>query len=264
MKRSKISTTTSYLSPVRPIEKYGGFSAQADADPRFPGFKFSPADEELITYYLRKKLAIRVSRSSLKSKSAATSPGTCPTIDSQDSPVVCQVRRNTEFRSGDGMSRASMSQGPPLIAGRENRSASEGDVEILANVGDAIVTATSNNGSYSINSMWESNQKLMNDAVMTEPSTHPKDKEDTSYYNDVDDYLAYFLNDDRSVIKESAEDDVVRVMAFSFGADYPFAREAKYGNLINHLKQQLRHCRSDATRNDTVVSLTEHAIEAES
>ncbi|KAI4386130.1 hypothetical protein MLD38_004090 [Melastoma candidum] len=92
--------------------------------------------------------------------------------------------------------------GPAIDRWQGNYGASEGDEEIQGNLGDAFVTTTSSYGSYSINSVRESNQKLMNDAVMTESSTHLK--EDTGYYKDVDDYLANFLNDDPALLDETA------------------------------------------------------------
>lgn len=96
----------------------------------------------------------------------------------QDSPIVCRLRRNTEFRSGDGTNWASSSQGPQSITGEENHAASVGDTEIPTNIGEEFMRrTTSSYGSYSaeqIESTSESNQKSMHEAAVTESLTQPK------------------------------------------------------------------------------------------
>ncbi|KAI4340469.1 hypothetical protein MLD38_025300 [Melastoma candidum] len=259
------------------------------ATSRFPGFKFSPTDEELITYYLRKKhegcdksveviAEVEICRYEpwdLPGKSVIPSDnewfffsargrkypngkqsrratelgywkatgkernvkvghhviGTkrtlvfhkgrapkgertewimhefCMTGKSQDSPIICRLRKNIEFRSGEGMN-ASSSKGPQLIAGEENHMASEGDTEIPSYVGDEFVRrTTSSYGSYSadqIESTSESNQRLTNEATVTESSTRPKDKDTDDDGDDVEDYFADILKDDIIKLDETS------------------------------------------------------------
>ncbi|GMJ10680.1 hypothetical protein HRI_004737100 [Hibiscus trionum] len=239
-----------------------------EASSMFPGFRFSPTDVELISYYLKKKLhgydkcvevipEIEICRyepwdlpakSIIKSdnewfffcargrkypngsqskrateqgywkatgkernvKSGSNVVGTkrtlvfhtgrapkgertewimheyCMNGNSQDSLVVCRLKKNGEFHLNNNSNR-----GPRNRIHRDVTSdagLSEGDkaVEFYSK------KATSSNDSHSIeqiDSASESEQKLLNEVGPTESSTHKKDSDD-------EDYFAEILKDD--------------------------------------------------------------------
>ncbi|KAJ1395523.1 NAC domain [Sesbania bispinosa] len=259
------------------------------ASSMFPGFRFCPTDEELISYYLRKKLdgheeSVQVisevelckyepwdlpAKSFIQSdnewfffsprgrkypngsqskratecgywkatgkernvKSGSNIIGTkrtlvfhlgrapkgertewimheyCINDKSQDSLVVCRLKRNTEFRLHDASNRASSSQMHPVNShesdcaisgggGIDQRGGCEQDKEI----GCCSKRSSSSYGSPSmeqIDSVSESNQRPANDAAQTESSDHLKEVDEEDCYAEI-------LKDDIIKLDESS------------------------------------------------------------
>ncbi|OWM69025.1 hypothetical protein CDL15_Pgr025212 [Punica granatum] len=260
------------------------------ASSSFPGFRFSPTDEELISYYLRKKMEgceksveviseIEICRHEpwdLPGKSVIQSPnewfffsargrkypngsqsrratelgywkatgkernvksgnnviGTKRTLvfhlgrapkgertewimheycthgKSQDAPVVCRLRRNTEFRLNDASNRGSATQRQATDMGNPDHLGSEGVTDQMGiSEGDKTLTGpqarwtSSSYDSHSVeqlDSTSESREKLLNEGAQAASSSHKKDSdEDEDFYADI-------LKDDIIKLDESA------------------------------------------------------------
>ncbi|XP_010031542.2 NAC domain-containing protein 60 isoform X1 [Eucalyptus grandis] len=268
------------------------------ASSMFPGFRFSPTDEELISYYLRKKLdgceerveviaEVEICRhepwdlpakSIIKSdnewfffsargrkypngtqsrratelgywkatgkernvKAGSRVIGTKRTLvfhlgrapkgertewimheycmdgKSQDSPVICRLRRNTEFRINEGTDQASPSQRELSSVDDRNNVTSKGGIEgiTLSEAGEGFARrCPSSYDSHSVeqtDSASESNQNLLNEGTMTESSIHQKDDTelpDVKFQDpedDEEDFFADILKDDIIKLDESA------------------------------------------------------------
>ncbi|XVF69234.1 hypothetical protein PTKIN_Ptkin11bG0064600 [Pterospermum kingtungense] len=259
-----------------------------EASSMFPGFRFSPTDAELISYYLKKKLdgyekcveiisEIEICRyepwdlpakSIIKSenewfffcargrkypngsqnrratergywkatgkernvKSGSSVIGTkrtlvfhtgrapkgertewimheyCMNGKSQDSLVVCRLRKNNEFRLNNTSNRAPCNQQQLSTMDDSNHANSDGGTDQTGmSEGDKAIDfyskkATSSYDSHSteqIDSASESEQKLSNDVGPTESSTPQKDSDDV-------DYFAEILKDDIIKLDESS------------------------------------------------------------
>ncbi|XP_052874579.1 NAC domain-containing protein 89-like [Gossypium arboreum] len=251
------------------------------ASSMFPGFRFSPTDVELISYYLKKKLdgydkcvevipEIEICRyepwdlpakSIIKSdnewfffcargrkypngsqsrrateqgywkatgkernvKSGSNVIGTKRTLvfhtgrapkgertewimheycmkgKSQDSLVVCRLRKNSEFRLNNNSNRVARNHRELSIVHDSNHATSDGGTDLTGiSEGDKAIEfyskkATSSNDSHSIeqiDSASESEQKLSNEVAPTESSTLKKDSDDE------EDFFAEILKDD--------------------------------------------------------------------
>ncbi|KAK4286314.1 hypothetical protein QN277_002885 [Acacia crassicarpa] len=247
------------------------------ASSMFPGFRFCPTDEELISYYLRKKLdgheeSVQViseveicrhepwdlpAKSSIQSdtewfffsprgrkypngsqskratecgywkatgkernvKSGSDVIGTkrtlvfhmgrapkgertewimheyCINDKSQDSLVVCRLKRNTEFRHNDASNRASSSQQQAVNSHESNCAVSEAEIdERGVSERDKGVGCSSKRSSCSydspsveqIDSACESNQRTVNyDAAVAESSSHQKEVDEEDCYAEI-------------------------------------------------------------------------------
>ncbi|KAH7541777.1 NAC domain-containing protein 40 [Ziziphus jujuba] len=266
----------------------GGGSASGEpqisivAPTMFPGFRFSPTDEELISYYLKKKIegdhkCVEViseieiwkhepwdlpAKSVIRSenewfffsprgrkypngsqsrratelgywkatgkernvKSGSNFIGTkrtlvfhigrapkgertewimheyCMNEKSQDSMVICRLRKNSEFRQNDTTNLASSSQ--QQLSPRQNSNCAVSGVGIEQGdktVEDHSKKCSSSYDSYSIeqiDSASESNQKCTTEVTQPESSGHQKDYEE--------DFYADILNDDIIKLDESS------------------------------------------------------------
>lgn len=102
--------------------------------------------------------------------------------ESQDSLVVCRVRKNIEFRLNDSSNRASLNQGHLLTAHNSGNAVSEGDIDQMAvseagKAAECSKKCSSSNDSYSIeqfDSASESEQKLSNEVTLAESSSQQK------------------------------------------------------------------------------------------
>ncbi|KAK7324846.1 hypothetical protein VNO77_28724 [Canavalia gladiata] len=258
------------------------------ASSMFPGFRFCPTDEELISYYLRKKLdgheeSVQVisevelckyepwdlpAKSFIQSdnewfffsprgrkypngsqskratdcgywkatgkernvKSGSNVIGTkrtlvfhlgrapkgertewimheyCINDKSQDSLVICRLKRNTEFRLNDAPNRASSSHRHPVTSHESDCGISEGGIDQRGvceqdkEVGCSSKRSSSSYGSPSmeqIDSMSESNQRPTNEATFTESSGQPKEVDEEDCYAEI-------LKDDIIKLDESS------------------------------------------------------------
>lgn len=247
------------------------------ASSMFPGFRFCPTDEELISYYLRKKLggheeSVQViseveicryepwdlpAKSFIQSenewfffsprgrkypngsqskratecgywkatgkernvKSGSNVIGTkrtlvfhmgrapkgertewimheyCVDDKSQDSLVVCRLKRNTQFRQNDASNRASSSQERAVNSHESNCAISEAEIDQRGvSEQDKGVGCSSKRSSCSydspsveqIDSASESNQRTANyDAAVTESSSHQKEVDEEDCYAEI-------------------------------------------------------------------------------
>ncbi|KAF7823205.1 NAC domain-containing protein 40 [Senna tora] len=259
------------------------------ASSMFPGFRFCPTDEELISYYLRKKLdgheeSVQVisevelcrfepwdlpAKSFIQSdnewfffsprgrkypngsqskratecgywkatgkernvKSGSNVIGTkrtlvfhlgrapkgertewimheyCINDKSQDSLVVCRLKRNTEFRLNDASNRASSSQVVAVNSHESNCAVSEAEIDqrALSEQDKGVAGCSSKRSSCSygspsveqIDSASESNQRPANDAALTETSSHQKEADEEDCYAEI-------LKDDIIKLDESS------------------------------------------------------------
>lgn len=131
----------------------------------------------------------------------------CINDKSQDSLVVCRLKRNTDFRSGDASNRASSSQMHLPVnshesdcaisgGGIDQRGVSQQDKE----VGYCSKPSSSSYGSLSaeqIDSVSESNQRPANDATLTESSGQLKEVNEEDCYAEI-------LKDDIIKLDESS------------------------------------------------------------
>ncbi|KAF1859439.1 hypothetical protein Lal_00010023 [Lupinus albus] len=111
----------------------------------------------------------------------------CITDKTQESLVVCRLKRNTEFRSSDSQNRASSSQ-MHLVNSHESDGVLQEDKE------------GSSYGSLSteqIDSVSESNQRLANETTLTESSGHAKEVNEEDCYAEI-------LKDDIIKLDESS------------------------------------------------------------
>ncbi|XVF05107.1 hypothetical protein REPUB_Repub05bG0143100 [Reevesia pubescens] len=278
-----------------------------EASSMFPGFRFSPTDVELISYYLKKKLdgyekcvevipEIEICRhepwdlpakSIIKSenewfffccrgrkypngsqsrrateqgywkatgkernvKSGSNVIGTkrtlvfhtgrapkgertewimheyCMNGKSQDSLVVCRLRKNSEFRLNNTSNQAPRNQRQLTIMHDSNHATSDGGTDQTGmSEGDKAVEYCSKKASSSydshsielIDSASESEQKLSNDVGPTESSTPQKDSDDE------EDYFAEILKDDIIKLDEtslSAAPDILPMIASTSDAE---------------------------------------------
>ncbi|KAI9072567.1 hypothetical protein K1719_045454 [Acacia pycnantha] len=214
------------------------------ASSMFPGFRFCPTDEELISYYLRKKLdgheesvqviseveICRYEPWDLPAKSSIQSDtewfffsprgrkhqanfgipyGSCPKRErtewimheycindkSQDSLVVCRLKKNTEFRHNDASNRASSSQQQAVNSHESNCAVSEAEIdERGVSEQDKGVGCSSKRSSCSydspsveqIDSASESNQRTVNyDTAVAESSSHQKEVDEEDCYAEI-------------------------------------------------------------------------------
>lgn len=271
-------------SSSREAQMIGGVSrgvqVSIDATTMFPGFRFSPTDEELISYYLKRKLegyeqSVEVisevemcrhepwdlpAKSIIQSdnewfffsprgrkypngsqsrratemgywkatgkertvKSGTNVIGTkrtlvfhtgrapkgertewimheyCMTGISQDSLVICRLRKNSEFRLNDSSNRASPSQRITFPTG--NGAVSEVGID-QTGLSEGVRAAGSFSDSYSIeqiDSTSESEPKLSTEVTLTETSSQQKE---TDFEED---WFADILNDDIIKLDESS------------------------------------------------------------
>ncbi|XP_022729355.1 NAC domain-containing protein 40-like [Durio zibethinus] len=278
-----------------------------EASSMFPGFRFSPTDVELISYYLKKKLdgdekcvevisEIQIcgqepwdlpAKSIIKSdnewfffyargrkypngsqsrrateqgywkatgkernvKSGSNVIGTkrtlvfhtgrapkgertewimheyCMNGKSQDSLVVCRLRKTSDFGLKNTSNRAPWNQQQLSIVNDSNPATSDGGTDQTGmSEGDKAVELYSNKATTSydshsieqIDSASESEQKLSNDVGPTESSTPQKDSDDE------DDYFAEILKDDIIKLDEtslSATPDILPMTAITSDAE---------------------------------------------
>ncbi|KAF8009486.1 hypothetical protein BT93_J0473 [Corymbia citriodora subsp. variegata] len=125
----------------------------------------------------------------------------CMDGKSQDSPVICRLRRNTEFRTNDGSNQPSPSQ---------RELSSRGGIEgtNLSEAGEGFARrCPSSYDSHSVEQMdsaSESNQNLLNEATMTESSIRQKDPDEEEEEEEDDDFFADILKDDIIKLDDSA------------------------------------------------------------
>ncbi|MBA0713015.1 hypothetical protein Golax_012075 [Gossypium laxum] len=123
----------------------------------------------------------------------------CMKGKSQDSLVVCRLKKNSEFRLNNNSNRVARNHRELSIVHDSNHATSDGGTDLTGiSEGDKAIEfyskkATSSNDSHSIeqiDSASESEQKLSNEVAPTESSTLKKDSDDE------EDFFAEILKDD--------------------------------------------------------------------
>ncbi|KAI3412493.1 NAC domain-containing protein [Psidium guajava] len=120
----------------------------------------------------------------------------CMDGKSQDSPVICRLRRNTEFRINDSSNQASLSQRELSSVDNRNHVTSEGGIDgtTLSQAAEGFARrCPSSYDSRSVeqtDSASESNQNLPNEGTVTESTIRQKDTDDD------EDFFADILKDD--------------------------------------------------------------------
>ncbi|KAK4780484.1 hypothetical protein SAY87_016590 [Trapa incisa] len=117
---------------------------------------------------------------------------------SQDTPVICRLRRNTEFRLNDASNRTAVTKRQGATTGNSNQAGLEGDADQTCDsegdeaiTGDQAKRTSSSYDSHSVeqlHSTSESNQKLVGERepAQVESSNHQKDSdEDEDFYADI-------------------------------------------------------------------------------
>ncbi|KAG8655074.1 NAC domain-containing protein 89 isoform X1 [Manihot esculenta] len=122
----------------------------------------------------------------------------CMDGKSQDSLVVCRLRRNVEFRPNDNSNRSSLNRRQLSVSegGLDRAGTSEGE-----KTAECSRKCSSSHDSHSIeqlDSASESEQKLSNEALLAESSSRPQDSDNQ------DDFYADILKDDIVKLDETS------------------------------------------------------------
>ncbi|CAL0332150.1 unnamed protein product [Lupinus luteus] len=117
----------------------------------------------------------------------------CISDKSQESLVICRLKRNTEFRSSDAQNRASSSQ-MQLVNSHESDGVDQRDGVCQE---DKEGSSYGSLSTEQIDSVSESNQRLANETAFTESSGHAKEVNEEDCYAEI-------LKDDIIKLDESA------------------------------------------------------------
>ncbi|KAF9676352.1 hypothetical protein SADUNF_Sadunf09G0129700 [Salix dunnii] len=184
----------------------GGVSPETqmsiEATSMFPGFRFTPTDVELISYYLKKKIEgdERCVEVISEIEICKHEPWDLPVDkhlfidDDKDSLVVCRLRKNAEFRPSDPSNQGSVNERHLSTTHSSGDAVSDGGID-QGGVPSREKAAECSKGYGScsteqLSSASESELKLSNDADLAGSSSHKKDSDDD------EDCFADILNHD--------------------------------------------------------------------